>query len=117
MLKTISITEARKNIFKISDDIKKTGSHYVLTDKGRSKVVIMSAEEYDSWAETLEVMKDFPNIEKDIKETESDYKSGNYTKYPTLGELLHKEGYMIADKGKVKYEISTKTKTKRKKRA
>ena len=84
MVKTISITQARKNIFKIADDIQKTGSHYVLTENGISKVVIMSSEEFDSWTETLEIMKDFPNIEKDIKEAEADYKSGKYTQYPNL---------------------------------
>ncbi len=116
MLKTISITQARKKIFNIADDIQKTGSHYVLTENGISKVVMLSAEEFDSWTETLEVMKDFPNIEKDIKEAESDYKSGKYTKYPTLDELLRNEGYMLADKRSAKYEISTKAKAKRKKR-
>ena len=117
MLKTISITQARKKIFNISDDIQKTGSHYVLTENGVSKVIMMSSEEYDSWTETLEVYKDFPNIEKEIKESESDYKSKKYLKYPTLDELLNKEGYVMADKGSAKYEISTKAKTKRKKRA
>jgi len=116
MLKTISITQARKKIFKISDDIQKTGSHYALTENGISKVIMMSSDEYDSWTETLEILKDFPNIEKEIKETESDYKSKKYLKYPTLDELLNKEGYVVADSGKVKYEISNKIKTKRKKR-
>ena len=62
MLKTISITQARKKIFKISDDIQKTGSHYALTENGISKVIMMSSDEYDSWTETLEILKDFPNI-------------------------------------------------------
>lgn len=40
--------------------------YYTLTDKGRPKAVVMSAEEFESWAETLEVMRDFPNLDKDI---------------------------------------------------
>lgn len=98
-------------------DIQKTGSHYALTENGISKVIMMSVEEYDSWTETLEVFKDFPNIEKEINESESDYKTKKYLKYPTLDELLYKEGFVIADKGSAKYEISTKAKAKRKKRA
>lgn len=112
----ISISEARKNIFKIADDIQKTGSHYILTENGRSKVVIISSQEFDSWVETLEVIKDFPGLEKDIKEADSDYKTGKYKNYPTLDEILAKEGYIFADKVSKKYDIPTKIKNKRKKR-
>ncbi len=73
---TISISEARKKIFQIADEVQKPNIHYTLTKKGRPKVVIMSAEEFESWQETLEVMKDFPDLAEDIKDAEEDLRKG-----------------------------------------
>ena len=101
----IPITEARKKIFKISDDIQKPGQYYTLTENGRPKAVIMSAEEFESWQETLEVMKEFPDLDKDIKKAKEEYKRGDYI---TLEELLEKEGYILCDKSKKKYGVSSR---------
>ena len=99
---TIPITEARKRIFDIAEEVQKPDVYYTLTEKGRPKVVIMSAEEFESWIETLEVMRDFPDLAKDVKEAREEFRRGDYV---TLDELLAKEGYILADKGKKKYGI------------
>lgn len=101
---TISITEARKKIFNIADEIQNPSVYYTLTERGKPKAVIMSAEEFESWQETMEVVREFPDLKKDIAEAEKDYQSGNYT---TLDKILAKEGYIINDKGKDKYAISS----------
>lgn len=98
---TLPISEARKKIFEIAKEVQKPNKYYTLTEKGRPKAVIMSAEEFESWEETLEVIRDFPNLKKDIKQAEQDYKKGNYI---TLDELL-KKNYILKDKSKKKYEI------------
>ena len=95
---TIPITELRKKLFQIVENIDKTGVHYMITEKGKPKAVIMSAEEYDSWTETLEVMKEFPDLDNEIKEFESDVKSGKYKTYPTLEEVINKHTLILADK-------------------
>lgn len=110
---TLSITEARKQIFRIAENAQKSGNYYTLTEKGRPKVVLMSAEEFDSWRETIEVMHEFPNLKKDIDEARKDYKKGNYI---TLDELLAKEGYILADKGKTKYGVQNRYSKKSPKR-
>lgn len=112
MKNIISITEARNNIFKITDQIQKDGACFILTENGRPKAVIMSVEEFDSWQETAEVIKDFPGLGKDIKETDEAIKSGEYKNWTTLEQLLAKEGFQAADKSLKKYEVSTKNKTK-----
>jgi len=109
---TLSVSEARKQIFKIIDQIEKTGLYFTLTEKGMPKAVIMSAEEFDSWQETLAVMKEFPDIKKDIKKAEEEYRKGRYI---TLEELLIKEGYVISDR-KRSYEISHRSAKKNRKR-
>ncbi|MDA2936138.1 type II toxin-antitoxin system Phd/YefM family antitoxin [Patescibacteria group bacterium AH-259-L05] len=111
---TLSISEARKKIFTIAKKVQKPSTHYTLTEKGKPKVVMMSAEEFESWEETLEVMRDFPDLMKDIKEVERDIKTGAYKKYTPLEDILVEEGYILTNKGG-KYELSNKAKTKRRK--
>jgi len=113
---TISISEARKNIFDIAEEVQKPNNYYTFTEKGRPKAVLMSADEFDSWKETLEVMEEFPNLEKDIKATDSAVKSGAYKKWATLDDVMAKYGYIVADKGKTKYGVETKNRQKGAKR-
>ena len=112
---TISISEARKKIFDIAEEVQRPGNYYTFTENGKPKVVMMSAEEFESWAETLEVMKDFPDLEKDIAEVKRDIKSGAYKKYITLNELLARDGLILQEKSPT-YDIRRSTKTKRRKR-
>lgn len=114
---TLSISEARKKIFDIADDVQKTSRHYTLTDHGRPKAVVMSAEEFESWQETFEVMKDFPDLAKDIKEVERDIASGAYKNYATLDEVLAKDGYTLVHKKKSDGTISSTLQTARRKRS
>lgn len=92
---TLSISEARKKIFKIAEKVQKPATRYTLTEKGKPKAVIMSAEEFESWQETLEVMREFPDLEKDIKKAEREYRRGNCL---TLENVLLREGFVLADK-------------------
>ncbi|MBU4480846.1 type II toxin-antitoxin system Phd/YefM family antitoxin [Patescibacteria group bacterium] len=112
---TLSITEARKKFFDIAKEVQKPGQYFTLTERGRPKAVIMSAEEFESWQETLEVMREFPDLDKDIAEVDRAVKSGEYKNWTTLEELLKEYGYILADKGKNKYNVSIKNKAKGKK--
>ena len=114
---TLSISEARKRIFQIADAVQKPHLHYTLTENGRPKAVIMSAEEFESWQETLEVMQECPGLDKDIEEAEEDIRSGAYLNYPTLEEILAEEGFVLADKSKKKYAISHRSQAKRAKKS
>lgn len=108
---TLSITNARNNFFKITDRVQKSGDVFTLTERGRPKVVVMSADEFDSWQETLEIMNDTELI-KDIKEAKEDFKKGNYT---TMEEVFAKEDFIMADKSNVKYVSSSINKSSSKK--
>lgn len=114
---TLSISEARKRIFEIAQNVQKPDTYYILTENGRPKVALMSAEEFESWRETCEVMRDFPDLNKDIEEVERDIKSGAYKNYPTLEEIFAKEGYILADKAKRTYDIAHRPQSKRGKSA
>lgn len=72
----ISATEARKNLFNILEKVSKPDTFFTLTERGKAKAVIMSAEEFESWAETLELLYMFPNLKGDLKKGEKDIKEG-----------------------------------------
>jgi len=97
---TLPITEARRKIFDIADEAQATGTRFLLTAHGIPKAIVMSVAEFESWVETLEVMEDFPNLEKEIKEAERGLARGNYA---TLEEVLAEEGFVLADKSKKGY--------------
>ena len=84
---TIPLTEARRRLFELAEDIQKPDNHYTLTAHGRRRAVLLSAEDYDSWVETLEVMRDFPDLVEDIKEAEEEYQHG---KLVSLEDILKK---------------------------
>jgi len=81
MQTTIPISRARKDIFRVTDAAQR-GAYITITENGEAKAVLMSAEEFDSWRETLEVMREFPNIEKDLAAARRAVKSGAYKRYP-----------------------------------
>jgi len=113
---TIPISEARKRIFEIAEEIQKPDNYYTLTEKGRPKAVLMSADQFDSWQETLEVMRDFPNLDKDIEETNKAIKTGDCKNWTSLEELLAKEGFKHITRNAKDHEVSIKNQAKRGKR-
>ena len=104
----ISITEARKKLFQLANEVQTPGLSYTFTEKGKPKAVLMSAEEFDSWRETLEVMKEFPDLKEAVEKVDQDIKSGEYKKYKTLEEVMEENGYILADKGIKKYAVANK---------
>ena len=109
---TLHISTDRKKIFEIAQEVQKPCVYYTFTEKGRPKAVLMSAEEFESWQETLEIMSD-PHLMKDIEEAEEEYKRGEYITWEDLkkelGFLPH--GAMaVADKSKKKYSAKRRAK-------
>lgn len=95
---TLSISEARKKIFKIAQEVQKPYIHYTLTEKGRPYAVIISADEFESWQETLEVMQDFPDLKKDAVQAHNAVATKTYKNYKTLEEVLGKKKMAIQQK-------------------
>ena len=114
---TISISEARKNIFKIAEKVQKPGVYFTFTEKGKPKGVIMSAEEFESWTETMEVLQQFPNLDKDVAAADEAIRTGAYKNYPTLDDLKKDWGFKVSKKVSKKNAISTVSKTKSKKKS
>jgi len=77
MIQTLPITEARKNLTNLVNAAKNKLDEYVITVNGSPAAVLISAAEYDSWKETMEIMAD-PTLVAAIREGEEDIKAGRY---------------------------------------
>jgi len=53
---TIPISEARADLPGIVGKVKKFHNHYFITRRGKTEAVIMSAEEFEGWGETLDIL-------------------------------------------------------------
>ncbi len=107
--KTMSISEGRKRIFEILEEVQKPGVHYTFTENGKSKGVLMSAEEFDSLQETLEILSD-PAIAKKIELAEEEYRRGEYVTWSEFKKGIRTKDKVgiVADKGKKKYSTRKK---------
>lgn len=56
-----SITEARKNLKALTDDVVDYNDHVIITKPKNKNVVVMSESEFRSWQETLYLLKSEAN--------------------------------------------------------
>jgi len=57
-MQTLSIREARTRLAKLADQAERLGQRFTVTRRGRPSIVLLSAEEFESWVETLEILND-----------------------------------------------------------
>lgn len=82
---TLSITEVRDKFLPLIREAKELLEEIIITKNGRPEAVLMSYEEYESWRETLEIMKD-PELVEGIREAKADIKAGRlYSKKEIFG--------------------------------
>ncbi|WP_203639566.1 type II toxin-antitoxin system Phd/YefM family antitoxin [Levilactobacillus wangkuiensis] len=58
---TINITDARKNLESLTDDIVDSQDYVIVTKPHNRNVVIMSEDEFNSWQETLYLLESLAN--------------------------------------------------------
>ena len=112
---TISTTQARKDIFNITDDVQKPGRYYTLTENGKPKAVLLSADEYASIMETLEVLSD-PKALANIEQAEQEFAKGEYVSWDEAKKLLgwrDSSASVVMDKPKKMYQARSKKKKKK----
>lgn len=86
----IAATHARSKFLELVDEVDKFLKRYIITKKGRPKAVLLSAEEFESWEETLYTLS-HPQTMKAIREGERDWKAGRKEKFVALEELRKKD--------------------------
>ena len=110
----ISISEARKKIFEIAETVQRPDTYYILTEKGKAKVVILSMNEFESWEETLSVIQSDSTVLTEVIRLKNDITTQVENKYITLEHMLEKQGFALAEKNS-KYETRNTNKSKRRK--
>jgi len=70
-MKSISATNARRQLFDLIEQAGKPGSFVSITHRDLPNVVMMSLDEFEGWIETMEIMSD-PKLMKDIQEGAKD---------------------------------------------
>lgn len=71
MSSTISATDARAKLYDLLEDVDKLSKRVIITSHGKTKAVLVNADELESLEETLEVLRDkgaMASIAKSMKE-------------------------------------------------
>jgi prevent-host-death family protein len=66
-MKTLSLSEAKARLSSLVDEVSQRDEEVVITRNGRPAAVLVSADEYESWQETLAVRAD-AGLMRDIKQ-------------------------------------------------
>lgn len=80
---TIPLAEARAQLSRLVDEAVRTHERIEVTRKGRRAAVILSADDYDSIMETLDILSD-PELMREIREAEAEMDAGEFS---TLEEV------------------------------
>ena len=57
MSRVLSLSEAKAHLSRLVADLEKDEEEFVITRNGRPAAVLMSADEYEGWRETKEIMR------------------------------------------------------------
>ncbi|MCA1824512.1 MAG: type II toxin-antitoxin system Phd/YefM family antitoxin [Mycobacteriales bacterium] len=88
MARTVPFTEARANLTELLDALENKHEHVLITRNGRPSAVMISAAEYESLEETLDVLQDKDLLES-LRRSEGDVRAGRLT---SLDDLRRKKG-------------------------
>ncbi len=112
--RTIPISEARRRIFEISEEVQRPDTYYVLTENGKPKAVILSAEQFEDLLDDLEIYSD-PDLLKEIEEAEKEFERGEYVTWNEFKQELGigSEQFILRDRGRERYRATTKKRKKK----
>ena len=57
-MKTMPLSEVKTKLSELVDAVERRGEEVMITRRGKPIVIIVSKDEYESWHETLEIMRD-----------------------------------------------------------
>lgn len=75
MIRTMSLKQARSRFSSLVDKADRLSERFIVTKNGTPKAVVIGADEYESWVETLELLSN-PKAVKALRQGLKDAKSG-----------------------------------------
>ena len=85
-MKTLPLSEAKTKLSALIDEIRDRDEEVTITRNGRPVAVLVSADEFDSWRETISIRADAA-LSEEIRQGLAALKEGNARLY-TLEELF-----------------------------
>lgn len=80
MSKTIPLKEARAKFSSLVDKADRLSERFIVTKNGTPKAVVMGADEFESWVETLELMAN-PKAVKALDQGLKEAKAGKFRSF------------------------------------
>ncbi len=115
---TVSITQAAGKIDKLSKKISKEGGYVVLLRTGRPESVLLSVKEFESFKETVEVLREFPELPEEYRRIKRALEKGEGASWKNLEEVVSEyEGYKINERASQEYGVQNKNNSSSRKRA
>lgn len=93
---TLPLAEVRANLSKLVDEAVRTHQRVEVTRQGRRAVVILSAEDYDSLMETLDVLSD-SELVREIRDAEDAIERGEVFTLDEVAEEMRLPGGCLGD--------------------
>lgn len=88
MANTVSATDARAKLYDLLEEVEKLSKRVIITSHGKTKAVLVNADELESLEETLEVLRDRDAMAS-IERSKKDIKAGRlYTFKEVTGKDL-----------------------------
>lgn len=87
MIKTLPITQAREEFPTLVANAKKKLTEYIITVQGMPSAILMSVDEYESWQETNEILRN-PQLLNAMKLGEKDIEKKDYISLEELKREL-----------------------------
>ena len=88
---TVPLAEARANLSRLVDEAVRTHERVEVTRQGRRAVVILSAEDYDSIMETLDILSD-QELMREIRAAEAEAGRGEVYTLDEVTEGMRANG-------------------------
>ena len=88
-MKTLPLSEAKTKLSSLVDEVRDRDEEVTITRNGRPVAVIVSADEFESWKETVSIRADAA-LSEEIRQGLAALKEGNARLY-TLEELFDQE--------------------------
>jgi len=78
--KIINASKARADFLDIIKKAHRGSSKYIVTTNGAAQAIIMGVDEYESWLETVNILKDASWV-KALKQAEEDVRKGRVVSF------------------------------------
>lgn len=88
---TLPLAEVRANLSKLVDEAVRTHMRIEVTRQGRRAAVILSADDYDSIIETLDILSD-PDLMKELRQGQADVAGGAFHTLDDVAKEMRANG-------------------------